>query len=168
MTCLLLLTLGRLHSSSDSALALSLPVTLLATSVLRLKLIGLNSHTNVQINLWDVSVIVVRIFHFKKPQTNRVEFGQSIASMSNWKSAVAPLTSRTRSHVSRSSECLRKHFGFLILNAIFSQVKCQIKKIFSGFLIDIEIYRISNFQRKKDYLSLTFNPRRHKGGGGSI
>ena len=73
--------------------------------------------------------------------------------MSNWKSAVTPLTSRTRSHVSRSSECLRKHFGFLILNAIFSQVKCQVKKIFSGFLIDIEIYRISIFQRKKDYVS---------------
>ena len=77
--------------------------------------------------------------------------------MSNWKPAAAPLTSRTCSHVSRSSECLRKHFGFLILNAIFSQMKCQIKKIFSGFLIDIEIYRISIFQQKKIVCHLTFN-----------
>ena len=70
--------------------------------------------------------------------------------MPNWKSAATPLTSRTRSHVSRSSEYLQKLFGFLILNAIFSQIKRQIKKIFSGFLIDIEIYRISIFQQKKD------------------
>ena len=53
-------------------------------------------------------------------------------------STATPPTSRTRSHVSRSSECLRKHFGFLILNAIFSQMKCQIKKIFSGFLKSTE------------------------------
>ena len=81
MICLLLLTLGRLHSSSDSAMALSLPVPLLAISVQWLELIRRNSHTNVQINLWDVSSIVVRIFHCKKPQTNRVESRQSYVKL---------------------------------------------------------------------------------------
>ena len=45
---------------------------------------------------------------------------------------------------------------FNYLNCIFSQTKCQIKKSFSGFLIDIEIYRISSFQRKKSMCHLTF------------
>ena len=35
------------------------------------------------------------------------------------------------------------------LHCIFSQTKRLIKKIFSGFLIDIKIYRISIFQRKR-------------------
>ena len=51
LICLLLLTLGRLHSSSDSALPGTITIAIIdttAVSVQRLKLIGLNSHTNVQ------------------------------------------------------------------------------------------------------------------------
>ena len=45
---------------------------------------------------------------------------------------------------------------FNYLNCIFSQTKFHIKKFFTGFLIDIEICPISNFQQKKSMCHLTF------------
>ena len=48
-----------------------------------------------------------------------------------------------------SSETLR----FLDLKRDFLANKTSDQIIVSGFLIDIEIYRISIFQRKKDYVS---------------
>ena len=55
--------------------------------------------------------------------------------MSNWKPAATPLTSRTRSHVSRSSECLRKHFGFFNFERDFLANEMSDQK---------DIFRVSN------------------------